>query len=82
MQDILIIKRYKNRKLYDTESSRYLNIVEVQKTALNRPIMVIDNETKQDITSRTLTMSLVENIESISDLELEGVLKLIKDSKL
>ena len=51
-----IIKRYSNRKLYDTEQSSYVVLNDIAKMIRNNEeIRVIDNETKDDITNSTLT---------------------------
>ena len=51
-----IIKRYGNRKLYDTERSSYVVLNDIAKMVRNEEeVQVIDNETKDDITSATLT---------------------------
>ena len=51
-----IIKKYGNRKLYDTEQSSYVVLKDIEKMIRNREeIQVIDNETDNDITVPTLT---------------------------
>lgn len=51
-----IIKRYGNRKLYDTEQSSYVVLNDIAKMIRNNEeVCVIDNETKDDITNSTLT---------------------------
>ena len=51
-----IIKKYGNRKLYDTEQSSYVVLKDIEKMIRNREdIQIIDNETQQDITVQTLT---------------------------
>lgn len=51
-----IIKKYGNRKLYDTEQSSYVVLKDIEKMIRNKEkIQVIDNETQQDITIPTLT---------------------------
>lgn len=51
-----IIKRYGNRKLYDTEQSSYVVLNDIAKMIRNNEeVRVIDNETKDDITNSTLT---------------------------
>ena len=51
-----IIKRYGNRKLYDTEQSSYVVLNDIAKMIRNKEeVQVIDNETKNDITLSTLT---------------------------
>jgi len=51
-----IIKRYGNRKLYDTEQSSYVVLNDIAKMIKNNEeVRVIDNETKNDITNSTFT---------------------------
>lgn len=51
-----IIKKYGNRKLYDTEQSSYVVLKDIEKMIRNKEeIQVIDNETQADITVPTLT---------------------------
>ena len=55
------IKRYTNRKLYNTETKRYITLDEI--AALIRSgfeVKVIDNETGEDITAVTLTQIIFE----------------------
>ena len=50
-----IIKKYGNRKLYDTEQSSYVVLKDIEKMIRNKEeIQIIDNETKDDITIATL----------------------------
>ncbi len=54
-QDQVVIKRYQNRKLYNTETSQYLTLDEIASLIKDgRDVVVFDNKTKQDITSKTL----------------------------
>lgn len=54
MSDIRIIKRYQNRKLYDTHQSCYVTLEEIaQIIREGHEIQVIDNKTKNDITYMT-----------------------------
>ena len=56
-----VIKRYANRKLYDTETSQYITLKAVVGLVTSgRKVQVIENSTKNDITSQTLVMALVE----------------------
>ena len=51
-----IIKKYGNRKLYDTEQSSYVVLKDIEKMIRNKEdIQIIDNETQHDITVPTLT---------------------------
>lgn len=54
MKDVRIIKRYQNRKLYDTHQSCYVTLEEIaQIIREGHEIQVIDNKTKNDITYMT-----------------------------
>lgn len=54
MNDVRIIKRYQNRKLYDTFQSCYVTLEEIaQIIREGNEIKVIDNKTKNDITYMT-----------------------------
>lgn len=56
-----IIKRYQNRKLYDTQQSCYVTLDDIAKMIrLNEEVMVVDNKTKNDITAATLTQIIFE----------------------
>lgn len=62
MKEAKIIKRYQNRKLYDTHESSYVTLDEIAKMIRNgEEIRVIDNKTKNDITAATLTQLLYES---------------------
>lgn len=55
------IKRYENRKLYDTTASAYVSLADL--AALVRSgetVQVIDNATGDDITSATLTQVILD----------------------
>jgi polyhydroxyalkanoate synthesis repressor PhaR len=58
----LLIKRYSNRKLYNTRESRYITLdelAELVKAGTN--IRVVDNDRGEDLTSVTLSQILLEN---------------------
>lgn len=51
-----IIKRYKNRKLYDTDASRYVTLSDINKMIKEGiDVKVVDNDTGEDITSLVMT---------------------------
>ena len=55
------IKRYQNRKLYDTHQSCYVTLDEIAEMIMRgEEVAVIDNRTKKDITSSTLTQIIFE----------------------
>ncbi len=56
-----VIKRYANRKLYDTRRSRYVTLDEI--AALIKEgvdIQIIDNKSKEDLTAVTMAQIVVE----------------------
>ncbi len=56
-----IIKRYQNRKLYDTQQSCYVTLDDIAKMIrANEEVTVIDNKTKRDITASTLSQIIFE----------------------
>lgn len=58
---VKIIKRYQNRKLYDTQQSCYVTLDDIAKMIrTNEEVMVIDNKSKNDITAATLTQIIFE----------------------
>jgi polyhydroxyalkanoate synthesis repressor PhaR len=58
----VLIKRYANRKLYNTESSRYITLKGISELIHEgRDIQVIDNETGEDISSIVLSQILVDD---------------------
>ncbi len=57
-----VIKRYSNRKLYDTETSRYVKLDEIAAMLeTGEEVRIIDNKTKEDLTRVTLAQILVEH---------------------
>ncbi len=57
----VLIKRYANRKLYNTDTSRYITLKGIAELLENdQEVQVIDNETGEDITSVTLSQILVD----------------------
>ncbi|MCC6750268.1 MAG: polyhydroxyalkanoate synthesis regulator DNA-binding domain-containing protein [Deltaproteobacteria bacterium] len=56
-----IIKRYANRKLYDTRDSRYVTLEQISEMIRNgEDVKVVDNSTKEDLTSVTLAQIIFE----------------------
>ena len=53
---IVLIKRYANRKLYNTQTSRYITLKGIgELVEVGSEVRVVDNETGEDITSVTLS---------------------------
>ncbi|TVQ80711.1 MAG: hypothetical protein EA369_01795 [Bradymonadales bacterium] len=62
---VRIIKKYQNRKLYDTEDSCYVTLDGIAKMIREgQEIIVIDNNSKQDVTALILTQVLYEQEKS------------------
>ena len=60
-----IIKRYANRKLYDTEQSTYVTLDEIEQMVKDgEELKIIDNKSKEDITHVTLAQILFEQEKS------------------
>ena len=61
MADARIIKRYANRKLYDTQHSRYVTLEQISEMIRNGDdVKIVDNKTKEDLTSVTLAQIIFE----------------------
>jgi polyhydroxyalkanoate synthesis repressor PhaR len=56
-----IIKRYSNRKLYDTKDSRYVTLLQIaEMVRASEEVQIIDNNTKDDLTEITLAQIIYE----------------------
>ena len=56
-----IIKRYPNRKLYDTEAKRYVTLEAItQMIHEGQEVQVVDHETGEDLTNLTLSQIIFE----------------------
>jgi polyhydroxyalkanoate synthesis repressor PhaR len=60
-----VIKRYSNRKLYDTKDSRYVTLQQIgEMVRRGENVRIIDNKTKEDKTEVTLALILSEDVKS------------------
>ncbi|MBY8966816.1 polyhydroxyalkanoate synthesis repressor PhaR [Algiphilus sp.] len=67
MSEARIIKKYPNRRLYDTAISRYITLEEVRQLVLdNRSFQVIDKRTHEDIT-RSILLQVISEQEQGGD---------------
>jgi polyhydroxyalkanoate synthesis repressor PhaR len=74
-RDPKVIKRYTNRKLYDTVESRYVTLDEIaQMIKGGAEVKIIDNRSKEDLTSVTLAQIIFEEEKKRSQMPL-GVLR-------
>jgi polyhydroxyalkanoate synthesis repressor PhaR len=56
-----IVKRYSNRKLYDTRESRYVTLLQIaEMVRAGEEVQIIDNATKDDLTEVTLAQIIYE----------------------
>jgi polyhydroxyalkanoate synthesis repressor PhaR len=61
MSELRIIKKYPNRRLYDTVESRYITLDDVRRLVMDRvDFSVIDKRTQQDITRQVLLQVIAE----------------------
>jgi len=62
-----IIKRYSNRKLYDTKDSRYVTLLQIAEMVRSgEEVQIVDNNTKDDLTEVTLAQIIYEEQKSHS----------------
>lgn len=60
--DPMLVKKYSNRRLYDTEDSRYITLDELaQKVRRGSDVRVVDAKTGEDLTQATLTQIILES---------------------
>ena len=58
---VRVIKRYSNRKLYDTKDSRYVTLLQIAEMVREgEEVQIIDNNTKEDLTEVTLAQIIYE----------------------
>lgn len=83
MSEPRIIKRYTNRKLYDTRESRYVTLSQIATMVRGgEDITVIDNATKEDLTSLTLAQIIYEQEKKSSEvLPLSALRELVRRSE-
>ena len=56
-----IIKKYPNRRLYDTEYSKYITLEDIRILVIeNKEFIVVDARSKEDITKNILLQIVVE----------------------
>ena len=61
MSTTRVIKKYPNRRLYDTEESRYITLADVKELVMNKvDFEVIDKKTGEDITRQILLQVISE----------------------
>jgi polyhydroxyalkanoate synthesis repressor PhaR len=79
MAETRIVKRYANRKLYDTQRSRYVTLEQI--ADMNRSgedVKIVDNNSKEDLTAITLTQIIFEEEKKQSFLPLSALRNIIQ----
>ena len=81
MGETRIIKRYSNRKLYDTTHSRYVTLDQIGELVRSgEEVKIIDNSSKEDLTSVTLAQIIFEEEKRKKSFLPLGTLKSILQS--
>jgi len=61
MNDTIVLKKYANRRLYDTQKSAYVTLGEVAEVIRQgKTIQALDAKTKEDVTAFVLTQIVLE----------------------
>lgn len=69
MAERILIKKYPNRRLYDTEQSTYVSLSQVADMIRGgRQVEVIDVKTKEDVTAFILTQVILEEARNKNNL--------------
>jgi polyhydroxyalkanoate synthesis repressor PhaR len=77
----VLIKKYPNRRLYDTSSSKYINLDDIARFIREgRDVQVIDAESGDDLTRVTLTQIIMEDAKQPTGLPNELLKQLIVSS--
>lgn len=60
--ETVLIKRYPNRKLYDTNESKYVTLEDIGALVkVGHDVTVVDNRTKKDLTALTLLQVMFDD---------------------
>lgn len=75
----MLVKKYSNRRLYDTESSRYITLDELaQKIQAGSDARVVDAKSGDDLTQATLTQIILESRRGAQLLPIPLLVSLIR----
>ena len=67
MRTARVIRKYPNRRLYDTEESRYITLADIRTLVLNKTdLVVIDKKSEKDIT-RSILLQVISDQEQNGD---------------
>jgi polyhydroxyalkanoate synthesis repressor PhaR len=75
-----IIRRYSNRKLYDTKESRYITLEHMADLVrAGEDLRVVDNATEHDITAAKLAQIIFEEEKRAARLPVEELRQIIRN---
>jgi polyhydroxyalkanoate synthesis repressor PhaR len=75
-----MIKRYSNRKLYDTVDSHYVTLSQIAGLIRNGDeIRVTDRTTQKDITTATLAQIIFEEEKLTPKLSVDGLRRIVQN---
>jgi polyhydroxyalkanoate synthesis repressor PhaR len=74
-KSIRVIKKYPNRRLYDTNTSAYITLAEVKRLVMkNEPFVVVDVKTNDDLTRSILLQIILEEESGGAPMFTEAIL--------
>jgi len=81
MGETRVVKRYANRKLYDTQRSRYVTLEQIaDMIRAGEDVKIVDNNSKEDLTAITLAQIIFEEEKKSSFLPLSALRNIIQTS--
>jgi polyhydroxyalkanoate synthesis repressor PhaR len=76
---VLRVKKYSNRRLYDTEESRYITLAELaDRVRAGRRVQVVDAKTDADLTRAVLVQAILEEQDRLDILPVELLHQVIR----
>src|SRR5947207_2948544 len=79
MAETRVVKRYANRKLYDTQRSRYVTLDQIaEMIRAGEDVKIVDNNSKDDLTAMTLAQIIFEEEKKASFLPLSALRNIIQ----
>ena len=76
-----IVKRYQNRKLYDTKDSQYVTLQQLGDIMQNDDVQVIDNKSKNNITYQIKLQVLFDRQRNSDNTNNEVVTNILKTNQ-
>jgi polyhydroxyalkanoate synthesis repressor PhaR len=74
-----LIRRYNNRKLYDTHESRHVTLGELASMIrAGEDLQVVERDTERDITAATMAQIIFEEEKADPRLPIEGLRRIIR----